>query len=101
MKTLGLPIHIAELDVNIAAGGQRGTGADVAGNASATQGALVEDADRRQASAYAGIFRAFLKHHDSVKLVTFWASQIGIPGAPEAARCCSTDRGNRSRPLTR
>ena len=22
--------------------------------------------------AYAGIFRAFVKHHDSVKMVTFW-----------------------------
>lgn len=72
MATLGLPIHITELDVNSAAGGQRGFGADIAADASATQGGLVGNANRRQADAYAGIFRAFLKHRDSVKLVTFW-----------------------------
>ena len=72
MATLGLPIHITELDVNTAARGQRGTGADIAANASATRGGVVDDADQRLANAYAGIFRAFLKHHDSVEMVTFW-----------------------------
>jgi endo-1,4-beta-xylanase len=72
LATLGLPIHITELDVNSAAGGQRNTGADVAANASATQGGLVDDANRKLADAYAGLFRAFLKHRDSVKVVTFW-----------------------------
>ena len=72
IATLGLPIHITELDVNSAAGGQRGTGADISANASATQGGLVDDANRKLADAYAGIFRAFVKHSDSVKLVTFW-----------------------------
>jgi endo-1,4-beta-xylanase len=72
MATLGLPIHITELDVNSSAGGQRGSGADISANASATQGGLVENASQRQADAYAGIFRAFLKHRDSVKMVTFW-----------------------------
>lgn len=72
MATLGLPIHITELDVNSARTGQRGTGAEVGANASTTQGALVEEVDQRLATAYAGIFRAFLKHRDSVKLVTFW-----------------------------
>lgn len=72
IATLGLPIHITELDVNSASAGQRTTGADVAANASATQGGLVDDANRRQAEAYAGIFRAFLKHRDAVKIVTFW-----------------------------
>lgn len=72
MATLGLPIHITELDVNGAQGGQRGTGADVAANSATTQGGLVDNADRRLAEAYAGFFRAFLKHRDSVKLVTFW-----------------------------
>ena len=32
----------------------------------------MENASQRQAGAYAGIFRAFLKHRDSVKMVTFW-----------------------------
>jgi endo-1,4-beta-xylanase len=72
MATLGLPIHITELDVNTAAGGQRGTGADIAANAATTAGGLVDEASRKLADAYAGIFRAFLKHRDSVKMVTFW-----------------------------
>ena len=72
MATLGLPIHITELDVNSAQGGQRNTGADVANNAATTQGGLVSDADRKLADAYAGLFRAFLKHDKDVKMVTFW-----------------------------
>jgi len=71
MEILGLPIHITELDVNSAQGGQRDFGADVSANASAAEGGLVGEADRKLADAYAGIFRAFLKHK-SVKLVTFW-----------------------------
>lgn len=74
IAALGLPIHITELDVNSATGGQRGFGADISANASATQGGLVSDADKKLADAYAGIFRAFLKHSDSVKLVTFWGA---------------------------
>ena len=72
METLGLPIHITELDVNSAQAGQRTTGADIAGNAATTQGGLVSDADRKLADAYAGLFRAFIKHEKSVKVVTFW-----------------------------
>jgi endo-1,4-beta-xylanase len=72
METLGLPIHITELDVNSAAGGQRGFGADIASNTASTEGGLVSDADKKLADAYAGIFHAFLKHRDSVKMITFW-----------------------------
>lgn len=74
IASLGLPIHITELDVNSAAGGQRGFGADISGNASTTQGGLVSEADKKQSEAYSGIFRAFLKHSDKVKLVTFWGA---------------------------
>ena len=74
MATLGLPIHITELDVNSAAGGQRGFGADISANASATQGGLVSNPDKKLADAYARIFRAFLKHRQSVKMVTFWGA---------------------------
>ncbi|MHC1769254.1 MAG: endo-1,4-beta-xylanase [Verrucomicrobiia bacterium] len=74
MRTLGLPIHITELDVNSAQRGQRGFGADIADNAASTQGGLVSDADQRLAEAYAGIFRAFLKHEKSVEIVTFWGA---------------------------
>lgn len=72
IATLGLPIHITELDVNSAQAGQRGFGADIAENAAATQGGLVSDADKKLADAYAGIFRAFLKHDQAVEIVTFW-----------------------------
>src|SRR5213595_1582491 len=58
IAALGLPIHITELDVNSATGGQRGFGAAISANASAIQGGLVSDADRKLAAAYAGIFRA-------------------------------------------
>lgn len=78
MATLGLPIHVTELDVNSAQGGQRGTGADVAANATTTQGGLVDQADLRLAEAYAGIFRAFVKHRSSVKMVTFWGANDGV-----------------------
>src|SRR6185503_14501884 len=65
IATLGLPIHITELDVNTAAGGQRGFGAEITNNTATTQGGLISDADRKLTDAYAGIFRAFLKHRDS------------------------------------
>jgi len=72
MKTLGLPIHVTELDVNGAMGGQRGFGADIAGNSSATDGGLVAEADKKLTDAYTGIFKAFLKHRDVLKVVVFW-----------------------------
>jgi endo-1,4-beta-xylanase len=78
LEQLGLPIHITELDVNGARGGQRDTGADVANNAATTQGGLVEDANQRLASQYASLFRAFLKHRNSVKVVTLWGVNDGI-----------------------
>src|SRR5688572_23499459 len=72
IATLGLPIHITELDVNSAAGGQGNTGADIVNNIGATEDGLVSDADKKLADAYAGIFRAFVKHRHSVTMVTFW-----------------------------
>ena len=71
LATLGLPIHITELDVNGAQAGQQNTGADVANNGATTQGGLVSDADQRLADQYANLFKAFLKHK-LVKVVTFW-----------------------------
>ncbi len=78
METLGLPIHITELDVNSAQGGQRDTGADIANNAASTQGGLVDDANRKLADTYAGLFRAFVKHDKSVKVVTFWGANDAV-----------------------
>jgi endo-1,4-beta-xylanase len=71
LETLGLPIHITELDVNGAEAGQQNTGADVANNAATTQGGMVSDADRRLADQYANLFKVFLKHK-AVKVVTMW-----------------------------
>ncbi len=78
MKALGLPIHVTELDVNSVAAGQRATGADIAANAAAVQGQLVENADQRLATAYAGLFRAFVKHKDSIDVVTFWGANDAV-----------------------
>jgi len=72
LETLGLPIHITELDVNAARGGQRNNAADISGNAAITQGSLVENADQRLANQYSNLFKVFMKHHKYVKMVTFW-----------------------------
>lgn len=78
LETLGLPIHITELDVNSAQGGQRTTGADIASNAATTQGGLVDEASQRLSNEYANLFRAFIKHKNSVKVVTFWGVNDGV-----------------------
>jgi endo-1,4-beta-xylanase len=72
LESIGLPIHITELDMNVAQGGQRGTNANIEGAASRTEGGLISEADRRQSEAYANLFRALIKHKDSVDLVVFW-----------------------------
>ncbi len=77
LETLGLPIHITELDVNGAQGGQRNTGADVANNAATTQGGLVDQANQRLADQYANLFKVFRKHK-WVKVVTLWGVNDGV-----------------------
>ena len=94
LETLGLPIHITEFDVNSAQGGQRNTSGDVAANAATTQGGLVNDADKRLADAYAGLFRAFVKHDKFVKVVTFWGVNDG--GLVARARPSALVRRQRS-----
>jgi endo-1,4-beta-xylanase len=73
IATLGLPIHITELDVNAAQGGQRSQSADITQNAEATGGispdALAQEELTKQ---YVNLFTEFLKHRDAIKLVTFW-----------------------------
>jgi endo-1,4-beta-xylanase len=78
LETLDLPIHITEFDVNSARGGQHNTNADIANSAAASSGGLVSEAERRQADAYAGIFKAFVKHKKYVKVVTFWGANDGV-----------------------
>jgi endo-1,4-beta-xylanase len=72
LATIGLPVHITELDMNTARSGQRSTNADITNSASRTEGGLVDDAEQRQAKAYGDLFRAIIKHKNSVKVVTFW-----------------------------
>jgi endo-1,4-beta-xylanase len=70
---LGLPIHITELDVNGSQGGQRNQSADITQNAQATGGgSQVDSAQEKLAQQYASLFKAFVKHRDVIKLVTFW-----------------------------
>lgn len=97
MAELGLPIHITELDVNSAVAGQRGTGADVAASASTTQGGLVDDADSRLAKAYAGLFRAFVKHKDSIDVVTFWGVNDAVSWRAQG-RPLLFDGSNKTKP---
>jgi endo-1,4-beta-xylanase len=78
LETLGLPIHVTELDVNGASGGQSGFGADVANNGATTQGGLVSDADRRLAAQYTNLFKVFIKHDKYVKVVTFWGANDDV-----------------------
>ena len=78
IASLGLPIHITELDVNSARGGQESSSADISENASTTQGGLVDDANQRLADQYANLFRAFVKHREHVKMVTFWGVNDGV-----------------------
>lgn len=78
IASLGLPIHITELDVNGALTGQQNGGADISENAAATQGGLIDDANKRLAVQYANLFRAFVKHRNSVKMVTFWGVNDAI-----------------------
>ena len=73
LETLGLQIHINRIRCQ-----RRGRGAarrngrceDTA--AATTQGGLVDQASQRLADAYGRLFKAFLKHEKSVKVVTFW-----------------------------
>jgi len=78
IETLGLPIHITELDINSASGGQRSNNGSVDGNAALTQGGLVSEADKKQADAYERLFRVFEKHKKYVKVVTFWGINDGV-----------------------
>jgi endo-1,4-beta-xylanase len=78
LASLGLPVHVTELDVNSAQGGQRSMSAEISENAAATQGGLVDDANQRLANQYANMFRAFLKHKDSIKMVTLWGVNDGV-----------------------
>ena len=75
LGALGLPIHITELDVNASRAGQRIQSADIAANnqaAGGTNAAPIDDAQQKLSNQYSNLFRVFLKHRDTVKLVTFW-----------------------------
>ena len=72
---LGLPIHITELDINASRAGQRIQSADISQNNQATgttNQSPVEAAQQRLTQQYSNLFGVFLKHRNSIKLVTFW-----------------------------
>ncbi len=73
VSSLKLPVHITELDVNASQAGQNNQSADITQNAQATGGAgQVDSVQEKLARQYASLFKAFVKHRDVVKLVTFW-----------------------------
>lgn len=72
IETLGLPIHISELDVNAEQSGQRNQSADISQNTRSGREGVVGTADQKLAEQYSNLFRVFLKHRRHVKLVTFW-----------------------------
>lgn len=72
IASLGLPIHVTELDVDGSVRGQRNQSADVAQNGQAGGGGQVSAADEKLAEQYGNLFRAFVKHRKEIKLVTFW-----------------------------
>ncbi len=72
IASLGLPIHITELDVDSSQRGQRNQSADVAANAQSGGGGQVSAADQKLAEQYGNLFRAFVNHRKDIKLVTFW-----------------------------
>jgi endo-1,4-beta-xylanase len=70
---LGLPVHITELDVNGSQGGQRSQSADITQNAQASGGgSQIESVQEKLTQQYSSLFKAFVKHRDEIKLVTFW-----------------------------
>jgi endo-1,4-beta-xylanase len=97
LETLGLPIHVTELDINTARGGQRRQGGDIAGAAAAAQGGQVDEANERLAKAYEGVFKALVKHKDHVKVVTFWGANDAVSWL-RGARPLLFDGNNQPKP---
>ena len=73
VSRLGLPVHITELDVNGSQAGQRSQSADIMQNAQTNGGGQsVVSVQEKLAQQYGDLFKIFLKHRETVKLVTFW-----------------------------
>jgi endo-1,4-beta-xylanase len=75
IASLGLPIHITELDVNASRRGQQSQSADIAQNNQATGGTNqppIENAEQLLSQQYSNLFAAFRKHRNVIKVVTFW-----------------------------
>jgi endo-1,4-beta-xylanase len=73
VSRLGLPVHISELDVNGSRAGQKNQSADITPNGQDSGGGQPVASDEiRMAQQYENLFKVFLKHRDTVKLVTFW-----------------------------
>jgi endo-1,4-beta-xylanase len=73
VSSLGLPIHITELDVNGSQAGQRNQSADIQQNAQADSNGQPEAfVQAEMTQQYGDLFRIFMKHRAVIKLVTFW-----------------------------
>lgn len=74
MASLGLPVHITELDVKAGASGQRVRSGAVDANANLGGGNATLDASVQEALAkqYVNLFTAFCNNREHVKLVVFW-----------------------------
>ena len=98
IETLGLPIHITELDVNSAQGASATPGRTSPITRRRTQGGLVEDADRRLADAYAGSFPGVPQTRQIREAGHVLGRQRrALVALAKASRCCLTATINPSR----
>ena len=75
---LGVKVMITEFDINVLPSAAAGGSADVAMTAASRPDlnpyvtGLPDSVQQALAKRYADLFRVFVKHHDSLKRVTFW-----------------------------
>ena len=50
----------------------------MAENVEATQGGLIDDANKKLADQYEKLFKVLVNHRNSVKMVTFWGVNDGV-----------------------
>ncbi|HDR90463.1 MAG TPA: endo-1,4-beta-xylanase [Bacteroidetes bacterium] len=82
-SSLGLKVHITELDIDVLPSPYEGMGADISHTAEFMQAmnpwpeSLPDSMQQALAQRYADIFNIFLKHHAVLDRVTFWGLHDG------------------------
>ncbi len=82
-SSLGLKIHITEMDINVLPAPRDAMGADISDTAAYMQAmnpwpeSLPDSIHQDLAKRYADIFNIFMKHHDVLERVTFWGIHDG------------------------